>query len=395
MKLSGIVGYLNHLDSLSVESAVTLGDLTNISHVVQTSQVQIPGLTDELIAAQSLVELSLQQYHQKLNNIRQAVQKLIEQHEPEYFAASEDLYQSMQTDTPDYIRNRILPIDTDKKLMLLNRLQVHSNWKYPGLMIRPAHSLWLENLVALDPMYFADTHWELLAPVIEQYPPEYQRRIRQHMIKEYTDQPIFENLPQQQFGFVYAFGYFNFKPLKIIRQYLREVFGLLRTGGTFLFSFNNCDHQNAVGLTEHHFCCYTPGRLVYEYALDLGYEIVHEGSVDSANTWVELKKPGIMTTIRGGQALAAILRKPTLAKPVPIKIQNQPEVVDIPIKQLYNSLDLDKLCDLAKILAIDISEATTKGMYNIKKVRRTIEAVLEQTQFSEDQLRKLFKRITQ
>jgi len=386
MKLSGIVGYLNHLDSLSVESAVTLGDLTNISHVVQTSQVQIPGLTDELIAAQSLVELSLQQYHQKLNNIRQAVQKLIEQHEPEYFAASEDLYQSMQTDTPDYIRNRILPIDTDKKLMLLNRLQVHSNWKYPGLMIRPAHSLWLENLVALDPMYFADTHWELLAPVIDQYTPEYQRRIRRHVIEEYTDQPVFKNLPQQQFGFVYAFGYFNFKPLKIIRQYLHEVFGLLRTGGTFLFSFNNCDHQNAVGLTEHHFCCYTPGRLVYEYALELGYEIVHEGSVDGANTWIELKKPGIMTTIRGGQALAAIVNKP-----IPV---SGPEVVDISIKQIYNSLDLDKLLELAKTLTIDISAATSKGMYSIKKVRTTIDNFLDEHNFPEEQLQQLFNKRT-
>lgn len=386
MKLSSIVGYLNHLDSLSVESAVTLGDLTNISHVVQTSQVQIPGLTDELIAAQSLVELSLQQYHQKLNNIRQAVQKLIEQHEPEYFAASEDLYQSMQTDTPDYIRNRILPIDTDKKLMLLNRLQVHSNWKYPGLMIRPAHSLWLENLVALDPMYFADTHWELLAPVIDQYTPEYQRRIRRHVIEEYTDQPVFKNLPQQQFGFVYAFGYFNFKPLTIIRQYLREIFGLLRTGGTFLFSFNNCDHQNAVGLTEHHFCCYTPGRLVYEYALELGYEIVHEGSVDGANTWVELKKPGIMTTIRGGQALAAIVNKP-----IPV---SGPEVVDISIKQIYNSLDLDKLLELAKTLTIDISDATSKGMYSIKKVRTTIDNFLDEHNFPEEQLQQLFNKRT-
>jgi len=386
MKLSSIVGYLNHLDSLGVESAVTLGDLTNISHVVQTSQVQIPGLTDELIAAQSLVELSLQQYHQKLNNIRQAVQKLIEQHEPEYFAASEDLYQSMQTDTPDYIRNRILPIDTDKKLMLLNRLQVHSNWKYPGLMIRPAHGLWLENLVALDPMYFADTHWELLAPVIDQYTPEYQRRIRRHVIEEYTDQPVFKNLPQQQFGFVYAFGYFNFKPLTIIRQYLREVFGLLRTGGTFLFSFNNCDHQHAVGLTEHHFCCYTPGRLVYEYALELGYEIVHEGSVDGANTWVELKKPGIMTTIRGGQALAAIVNKP-----IPV---TGPEVVDISIKQIYNSLDLDKLLELAKTLTIDISAATSKGMYSIKKVRTTIDNFLDEHNFPEEQLQQLFNKRT-
>jgi hypothetical protein len=69
-----------------------------------------------------------------------------------------------------------------------------------------------------------------------------------------------------------------------------------------------------------------------------------------------------------------------------------PEVVDIPIKQLYNSLDLDQLIKLAEMLGVDISNATTKRMYNIKKVRRTIEAFLEQQNFSEDQLRKLFKR---
>jgi hypothetical protein len=44
------------------------------------------------------------------------------------------------------------------------------------------------------------------------------------------------------------------------------------------------------------------------------------------------------------------------------------------------------------MLGVDISNATTKRMYNIKKVRRTIEAFLEQQNFSEDQLRKLFKR---
>jgi hypothetical protein len=222
------------------------------------------------------------------------------------------------------------------------------------------------------------------------------------VIDEFNNRPIFEKLPQQQFGFVYGFDYFNFRPLEILKHYLLEVFGLLKPGGTFFFNFNDCDRQGGVALTEHNFCCYTPAKLIYEYATKLGYDISHQEIIDGASTWVELKKPGQLTSIRGGQALAGIFRKPgsvlcaddTALAAVKVVIENLPEVVDIPIKQLYNSLNLDQLIILAEILAVDIRNATTKGLYNIKKVRRTVEAYLEQQNFPEDQLRKLFKRTT-
>jgi hypothetical protein len=299
----------------------------------------------------------------------------------------------MQHETVEYILQRIRPIEPAKKLQLRGRLLTYTDWKYPGLVIRPSHSPWVEDLVALDPMYFIDTHKDLMAPVTSQFPPEYQRRLRCYVIDEFNNQPIFEALPQQQFGFVYSFDYFNFRPLEVIKKYLLEVFGLLRGGGTFFFNFNDCDRQGGVGLTENHFCCYTPARLIYEHAVKVGYEIVRKEIIDNASTWVELKKPGQLTSIRGGQCLAGIYRKsvPVLPDPVTIK-EISPEVVDIPIKQLYNSLDLDQLIKLAEMLGVDISNATTKRMYNIKKVRRTIEAFLEQQNFSEDQLRKLFKR---
>ena len=397
MTLSSIVRYLNHLDTLGVESAVWVnGDLAKISHVIQDSQVQFPSLTDELLAAQAQVGLLLQQYDQTLQKIRHAVQEVIRQHEPEYFANSTQLYQSMQNDTVEYILKRIRLMDPDKKLQLRSRLKTYTDCKYPGLVIRPAHSHWVEDLVALDPMYFVDTHADLIAPATKQYPPEYQRRLRCYVIDEFAKQPIFETLPQQQFGFVYSFDYFNFRPLEIIKKYLLEVFGLLRTGGTFFFNFNDCDRQGGVGLAERHFGCYTPARLIYEFATKVGYEIVHQEPIDAASTWVELKKPGQLTSIRGGQTLAGIFRKPTpeTAMPDPVLVVEEipPEVVDISVKQLYNSLDLDQLIILAGILAVDISTATTKRMFNIKKVRRTIEAYLEQQHFSEDQLRKLFKR---
>jgi hypothetical protein len=395
MKLSSIVGYLNHLDTLGVESAVVVNaELAKISYVIQDNQIQFAQLSDELLATQVQVKMYLQQYDQTLHKIRQAVQELIKQNESVYFENSTNLYHSMQeNETPKYILQRIRTIDPAKKLQLRSRLQTHTDWKYPGMVIRPSHSPWVEDLVALDPMYFVDTHEDLISPATSQYPPEYQRRLRRYVIDEFTDQPIFEKLPQQQFGLVYGFDYFNFRPLEVIKKYLLEIFGLLRTGGTFFFNFNDCDQQGGVALTEHCFSCYTPARLIYEYAEQVGYEIVRQETIDAASTWVELKKPGLLTSIRGGQCLAGVFKKPVISEPAIVK-EIPPEVVDIPIKKLYNSLDLAQLITLAEMLAVDITSATTKGMYNIKKVRRTIEAYLEQENFSEDQLRNLFKRTT-
>jgi hypothetical protein len=88
----------------------------------------------------------------------------------------------------------------------------------------------------------------------------------------------------------------------------------------------------------------------------------------------------MLNSIRGGQALASIFRI------------SGSEVVDIPIQQLYNELDLTMLIELAEILNVDISEDKTKREFNIKKVRRTISAYLELENYAEDHLRTLFNQ---
>lgn len=385
MKLSQIVQFKNHLDTLSVDDAMaaSMMEVTKITHVVQHSEVQIKDLAADLMSIQEDLSTSLRQYKEKLKQLQAGVQILIEQNEPEYFAESTTRYQEgMRSDTPEWILKRTREIDADTRNLLQDRLTSYSNWQYPGLVIRPAQSPGLESLVAFDPLYLVDTHEDLLTPVQSLFTPEYQRRLRYYVIEEYTSTDIFVNLPQKQFGFVYAFYYFDFKPLEIIQKYLDEVFALLRSGGTFLFSFNDGDQWRAVGSAEHHFHCYTPGRLILQHARNIGYEIVHVHSHLSGTTWVEIKKPGVLDSIRGAQALASVLKK---ANPVP-------EVVDKSLTDLYNELDLDMLIELARVLNVDISQDKTKHDFNIKKVRRTISAYLESQKYSEEYLRPLFNQ---
>lgn len=385
MKLSDIVAYLNHLDTLSVrEAAVTsMAEVTKITHVVQHHPVQIGNLAADLISIQAGIETCLQQYEQKLQQLGRDVQMLIEQKEPEYFTNSTDLYQQgMRSDSSSHILQRTWALDPATEKLLLGRMITYTNWRYPGMVLRPAHCLGLESLVALDPLYLVDTNQDLLDPVTELFTPEYQRRLRYYVIDEYTQQDIFWNLPAQQFGVVYAFRYFEFKPWEVLQQYLDEIFELLRPGGSLLFSFNDCDYWRAVRITEHHFCCYTPGRLVREHSRKLGYEITYEHYDDAGTSWLELRKPGMLDGIRGAQALAGVFRK----------VNSAPEVVDNSVQDLYNELDLAMLIDLANILNVDISEAKTKREFTIKKVRRTISAYLDSKNYPEEYLRPLFNQ---
>jgi len=364
-----------------------MAEVTKITHAVQHSEIQAGDHAAALISIQENLETSLKQYEEELKKLRGDVQALIEQREPEYFLESTTRYQeNMKFDTPDWIINRTRSLDSATEKFLSDRLKSYTSWQYPGMVLRPAHCPGIENLVALDPLYLVDTHQDLLSPIRTLFTPEYQRRLQYYVIKEYTSDNIFWNLPQTQFGFVYAFHYFEYKPLEIIRQYLDEIFLLLRPGGTFLFSFNDCDQWRSVGSVEHYSSCYTPGRLIRQHIQSMDYQIVYDYRDQSGTAWLELGKPGKLDSIRGGQALAGVFRLPQFVEEdirrKKIEEEKNREQEKITVQDRFNELNLDKLIHLAEILNVDISQDKTKREFNIKKVRRTIAAHLESKNYS-------------
>mgnify|MGYP003323057122 FL=1 len=164
-------------------------------------------------------------------------------------------------------------------------------------------------MVPLDPLYVVDSSRDLIEPAISEFTPEYQRRLRPYVINDYSNDKILYRLPDNQFGFVFAYNYFNFKPIEIIEKFLHELYQKLRPGGAVIFTYNECDLSPGVGAVEHNWMCYTPGRRIRVIADLIGFEIInnHIGINDIA--WFELKKPGEIESIRGGQSLAKIIPK--------------------------------------------------------------------------------------
>jgi hypothetical protein len=148
------------------------------------------------------------------------------------------------------------------------------------------------------------------------------------------------------------------------------------------FTYNNCDIAGRVGKVEHYSGSYTPGRLVRAYAQDLGYETVFDLDDDSDTSWLELRKPGAYSSIRGGQTLAAVLQRPSES--------NVADVVDILSNPVYNHMNM--LLIIARALNIDLDQCKSKGEYSAKKLRRSIEQSVHPQTLTEQMITKLINQ---
>ena len=385
MKLSDVVSYKNLLDTLSSKSAAVefSNEIQNMTNVVSTGSVQIAGVVDRLTQAHERISQAVEQFEQQFEQLKQSVQNLIEQREPEYFQNSLDLYNTgYRNDTPDHIRDRRIGVDPVTAVIIQQRLKLYTSWQHPGMVIRPAHARYVEDLVACDPMYFVDTNDQLLELTESWFTPEYQRRLRRYVIEEYSSQPAFINLPSGQFGLIYAFHFFEYRAWPVLQQYLKECFELLRPGGVLAFTYNNCDLARRVGMVEHYSGCYTPGRLVRAYAQELGYEIIFDLDDDSNTSWMELRRPGEYSSIRGGQTLSAIYQRSAES--------NIANVIDKPPESAYNELNI--LLNIAQQLGIDLKQCVTKGQYSAKKLRRSIEQSIHPQPLTEQMITELFNQ---
>ena len=313
MKLSEIVAYLNLLDSLSVhqEVAESTRRLAAVLHVVANHVVQIDSYSQDLEQNFDAVKLGLDDFESTLDQIKQRLVQMLHERESEYLAESYRLFdQEMRRDSTQHILSRRLVVDNDSRLVLQYRLKNLTDWRLPGMIIGPRTEKFIEDMVPMDPLYVVDTHQELLDPAVRSFTPDYQRRLRQYVVNDYVPGAILNEIPGGQFGAIFAYNYFNYRPMEVIRRYIQEIASKLRPGGTFIMTYNNCDRAHGVALSERSWMCYTPQRLIVEAAEAAGLEMVSATDEPGDLSWIEFVRPGEIETLRGGQSLAKIIAIP-------------------------------------------------------------------------------------
>jgi hypothetical protein len=313
MKLSDLIAYRNHLRETS---AISIGkhanaDLDKIVHLVETNKIQMSDFLSNIKTQQDTIEKNFKDFEAILNQIRLQVDELISQQEPAWFVESYRLYeQEMCNETPEYILKRSAAMSTESRIALQTRLLNYTDWQHAGMIIRPALETFVFDMVSFDPLYIVDEKYDLLEPAILKFPAQYQRRLRPYVINERQADPMLIKIPDAQFGMCLVYNLFNFRPLEVIKRYLIEIYQKLKPGGVLIMTFNDCDREKAVMLVESSFACYTPGEMVKNLAQSLGYEILYSWHDGGPSTWLELRKPGTLTTLKGGQSFAKIIAYP-------------------------------------------------------------------------------------
>lgn len=313
MKLSQLVNYRNELNQLSTLLAkkTSNDELSKILHLISTQDLQLEDYIRQLNAKYQNINQLFLEFDQELDKLKLSLNELITNTEKPRFIESYKIYEEYLGDeTLNDVKNRKPVIATETELFYHTRINRYQSWSHPAMIIRPGIESYITSMVSCDPLYLVDVKYELLKPAMEQFNNVYQNRLRTYVVTEKENSEILYQLPNEQFGFVLVYNFFNFRPFEIIKQYLTELYQKIRPGGIIAFTINDCDRDKAVKLCEAGYCCYTPGYLIKELAHRVGFETEFVWSDLGPSTWMEFKKPGTYSSLRGGQTLAKVLPKP-------------------------------------------------------------------------------------
>ena len=310
MNLSEVVKFKNLLDGMSIDPAchAAVRHLASIMHVINEQHIRLANVNEDLATNFDRVKDSIASFDAVVMDLNRKLQTMIDTYEPALYQSSLRVYEEEMRYEPDnYILDRRLSIDPESNIILRSRLKSYTDWRLPGMIIRPGRENFIEELVPLDPLYLVDHNTQLLEPAIAAFTTEYQRRLRPYAVNDYQGWPAMRQLPDNQFGLIFAYNYFNYKPITVIQSYLEEIFAKLRPGGVFLFTYNNCNRWHGVALAEKNFMSYVPAHRLRIIAENIGYEITHTYDGQGDISWLELTRPGQIVSLRGGQSLAKII----------------------------------------------------------------------------------------
>lgn len=186
--------------------------------------------------------------------------------------------------------------------VVIGRLGQYTNWKYPGIEIGPGDGQWTNHLVGMDPLYLVDVYEEFLNSTKLKFHPVYQSRLRTYKIPHGD----LSALPEKQFGFVFSWNVFNYFSLDTICLYLEKIKPLMRPGGVVMFSYNNCENYKSAELFENRYMTYVPNKDLSEKIKEMGYKIITARNEPTSVSWIEIKVPGELSSIRAGQTLGKI-----------------------------------------------------------------------------------------
>lgn len=308
MKLSELVAYRDKLRKHDINTFSSMN--TQIFDLLQ-AEIEDPEYLALFTDHRNKIMRNLDKFKADHLDYDHKLTEQIHEQEKSYLVESEERFSRENVNqTIEGIKQRHLAINDDTKEYLKTRISYYTAWDQTGLQICPSQGDLTHTLVSFDPLYLIDYGDILIKPVRDQFNKQYSNRLRSYVMPQIKDgNTLFHKLPQEQFGFILAYNFFDTLSMNIIQRMLSECYHLLKPGGKMLFTFNDCDLPHNISLYERTHKYYTPGRLVRHYLENMGFTVLKHFRETYGMAWFEIEKPGKLDSIKGGQVLAQVANK--------------------------------------------------------------------------------------
>ena len=323
------------------------------------------------------VEEAISELGENFEYYKKQLDDIIQEQQQVYIKRSENMYISEELPSArQLVKERKLIMDDENTKRFFDRITQLSDWRYPGMIINCQEQKIIDDMASSDPLYLVDMNESILNGIRGKMNDVYKHRVRPYVIDRFIPRrKYFGDLPKDQFGMIVLWNTVNNLPLSMCEQVLAQLFDLLRPGGTVLFTFNDCDNAHNVRNFENNFRQFTPGSILVPKVKELGYIVRFR--TQTIHGWMELKKPGHLETIRGGQSLAQVISTNDIVV-TPKKTYTEEQIEQIYQEAIALGIDKEGLIRNGAIEPGKLELLIERRKHAIREERRLIDDIGEQ-----------------
>ena len=315
--LKNIVRYHDLVRNLDMDSVRR--DINNQLSAIGTDLATSDYDSDELKQSMSNKHLAilkiLEDWDTDLNTFKKKLKQAIDEYAIPYYAKSEEVYKLNcalpRLEKLSRLKNSDLLYNEESKKLLINSITSKISARYACCQIQPGYGEITKEIIAGTPLYMMEEEDFPSVVNTDFFNPVMNKRINWYSYNENDADPM-HKLPQGQIGCVVAIDFFNSKTVEVIKKYLKSIYTVLRPGGTVIFTYNNCDYPKGIDKVDEMYYCYTTEEEMTTVCEEVGYKLVDSvtrgyDELDNGISWLEVTKPGELSTIRAAQGLAQIM----------------------------------------------------------------------------------------